>query len=103
VSAKEIADKLRVNSRRWSCDYQILKKALARLEKVRFSPVITARIPLDNAVKYDFEYDTGPESTRYELYGPFDTDVQDKLVRWMIDLRSIMPSLVGEMRKGNGG
>jgi hypothetical protein len=94
VTNEEIAAKLKAVVKRSPIGYQVLRRYLEELKAIRISPMLASRVALDEYSEYEFWYNTGQESVHYKVTGPFKGDSQDKLVQWMIRLRTGVPELM---------
>jgi len=94
VTDEEIAAKLTAVVKRSPIGYQVLRRYLEELKAIRISPMLASRVALDEYSEYEFRYNTGQESVHYKVTGPFKGDPQDKLLRWMIRLRTGVPELM---------
>jgi hypothetical protein len=92
---EEIAAKLKVEVKRSPISYEALRRFLDELEAIRISPRLASRAAVDEYSEYQFWYDNGQESVHYKVVGPFNDDPQDRLVQWMIRVRTGVPELMG--------
>jgi hypothetical protein len=93
VTAREIANRLKVNVTRIPINFDALENLMKDLRAVRISPVLKTRVAVDDYSKYDFWYDNGEEFVHYSMVGPFRDAAQDQLVQWMIRFRANLPGL----------
>lgn len=93
VTAREIANRLKVNVTRIPVNFDALENSMKDLGAVRISPVLKTRVAVDDYSKYDFWCDTGEEFVHYSMVGPFKDAAQDQLVQWMIRFRANLPGL----------
>jgi hypothetical protein len=94
VTDEQIAAKLKVEIRRSSINYEVLKHCMDELDAITISPKLPSRVAVDEYSDYQFSYNNGQESVHYKIVGPFKDDPQDKLVQWMIKFRSSLPELM---------
>jgi len=89
VTPEQIAAKISVRESHASIpDRTPLAPLLRELERIRISPVLGSRVPLENSAEYELVYDLWQESVHYTVAGPFDGYPQDKLVKWMLRFRA---------------
>lgn len=94
VTAREIADMLKVDVAHFSVDYDMLMRLMKDLKAIQIAPVLQTRVATDNYSVYDFWFDTGQEFVHYSITGPSHGSPQDRLVEWMIRFRTRLPDLV---------
>jgi hypothetical protein len=93
VTAREIADKLKVSITHVPLDIAVLRKSMRRLRTIRLSPLIVLRSASDDYSQYNYWYDSGQESVHFSFVGPFRGDAQDRLVQWMIGFKNSFADL----------
>lgn len=94
VTARGIAERLSVAVRRFSVNYDSVKRLTAGLGAIRISPALRPRSAFDEYSRYDLWFSTGQEYVHYSLVGPFKGSPQDSLVDWMITFRTRLTALV---------
>jgi hypothetical protein len=94
VTAADVAEKLQVDVKRSPIEYDALSRLIDELKAVRISPVLANRVAVDEYSEFEFWYNNGQESVHYKIVGPYKDDPQDKIVQWMIRLRTGVPELI---------
>jgi hypothetical protein len=99
-AVRAIASGLRVEVNRIVIAPEALDKSLSELKSIRISPLLAARISVDNFSEYEFWYDSWQESVHYSITGSPGKAPQDELVRWMLRFKADLPGL---LKKSSGG
>lgn len=95
VKPQEIAAGLKVNvSSTPVLEQKALDYVLNELKAIKISPALASRVAVDDSSEYEFWYDTWQESVHYTITGPFHDAPQDRLGKWMLSFRTLVPKLL---------
>jgi len=89
-----IASTVKINVSKSSVELDKFEGLFHDLAKIRISPLLPTREPLDYYSEFEFWCDNWEESVHYTIVGPYKGDSQDKLVEWMIKFRADLTNVL---------
>lgn len=98
VTARQLAERLKVVVTRLSVDPALVKRSMEALAAIRISPALQTRTAVDNYSRYDLWFDTGQECVHYSITTPSNGSPQDQIAEWMNGFRK---GLVGLGQSGS--